>query len=71
MLVAVSASGVYVDPNMLAHWDCVVCGNSFDTIREEISFTFLEQTLLEGETYQARLRHKKVFQAEMMAAHLY
>ena len=36
--------------NLVSHGDCMVCGKSFDTIREEITFNFLEQTHLDGES---------------------
>ena len=55
------------EPNFVHHGDCSVCGKSFDTIKEEILFNFLEQTHIDGESYQTRLRRKNAFQAGMQA----
>ena len=65
--VAVSTNGACGEPNIVHHGDCYVCGKSFDTIKEEILFNFLEQTHIDGESYQTRLRRRNAFQAGMQA----
>ena len=65
--IAISNSGVCGLPNQVAFGDCIVFGKSFETIREEITFNFLEQTHLVGETYNTRLRRRNAFQAGMLA----
>ena len=65
--VAVTTSGACGEPNIVQHGDCSVCGKSFETIKEEILFNFLEQTHIDGESYQTRLRRRKAFQAAMQA----
>ena len=62
-----STSGACGEPNIVHHGDCYVCGKSFDTIKEEILFNFLEQTHIDGESYQTRLRRRNAFQAGMQA----
>ena len=42
-VMAVSASGVWKDPYLVTHWDCAICGKSFDTIREDFTFKFLNK----------------------------
>ena len=65
--VAVSTSGTSGEPNIVQHGDCYVCGKSFDTFKEEILFNFQEQTNIEGESSQTRLRWRNAFQAGMQA----
>ena len=65
--VAVSTSGICGNPNQIYQGDCAVCGTFFDTIKEEITFDYLERTHMTDETYLARLRRRKAFQAGMAA----
>ena len=63
--VAVSTSGICGNPNQIYQRDCAVCGKCFATIKEEITFDYLERTHMADETYLARLRRRKAFQAGM------
>ena len=65
--VAVNTSAACGEPNIVHHEDCYVCGKSFDTSREEFLFNSLEQTHIDGESYQTRLRRRNAFQAGMQA----
>ena len=65
--VPVNTSGAFGELKIVHHGYCYVCGNSFDTIKEEILFNFLEQTHIDGESYQTRLRRRNAFQAGMQA----
>ena len=65
--VAVRTSATCGKPNFFEHGDCYVCGRSFDTIREEITLNFLEQTDIDGELYHTRLRRRNALQAGMLA----
>ena len=65
--VAVRTSGVCGNPNYVARSDCYVCGKSFGSIKEEITFDYLERTHMPGETYLARMRRRDAFEAGMSA----
>ena len=65
--VAVSTSGVCGNPNYVARSDCYVCRKSFGSIKEEITFYYLERTHMHGETYLARMRRRDAFEAGVSA----
>ena len=65
--VAVDTSGICGNPNQSYQGDCGVCGKSFDTVKEEITFDYLERTRMTDVTYLARLRGRKALQAGMVA----
>ena len=65
--VAVGTSGICGNPNQIYQGDCVVCDKSFDSIKKEITFDYLERTHMTDEKYLARLRRRKAFQAGMAA----
>ena len=65
--VAVSSSGICGNANQVTQCDCIVCGKSADTIKEEITFDYLERTHIAGESNVARLRRRNGFQARMHA----
>ena len=49
----------------MARSDCYACGKSFGSIKEEITFDYLERTHMPGETYLARMRRRDAFEAGM------
>ena len=65
--IAVSASGVCRTSNFVARGDCVVCGNDFGSIKEEVTLDYLERTHLSGESYLTRVRRRNAFEAGMAA----
>ena len=65
--VAVSTSGICGNPNYVARGDCWMCGKSFGSMKEEITFDYLERTHMPGETYLTRERRRDAFEAGMSA----
>ena len=41
--VAVTGSGICGNPNLVSRGDCIICGKSFATIKEELTFDYLER----------------------------
>ena len=65
--LGISASGLCGQPNDVLSSGCVVCGNSFQAIKEEVTLGYLESTHIPGETYEQRQSRRKAFQAGMKA----
>ena len=66
--LGISASGLCGEPNDLIYSGCVVCGKSFQAIKEEVTLGYLESTHLPGETYEQRQSRRRAFEAGMKAA---
>ena len=66
--VANGTSGIFANLNQIYQGDCAVCSKSFGTIKENITFDYLERTHMADKTYLARLRRRKSFQTVMAAA---
>ena len=47
--------------------DCIICGISFATFKEEITIDYPEQTHQAGESYAERRRRRIAFEAGMNA----
>ena len=62
-----SVSGTCGLQNETFHCGCVVCGKSFEDIKEEITLGNLEQTHIAGETYEQRIAQHNAFQSGMKA----
>ena len=65
--VAVTGSGICGNPNLVSHGVCIICGISFATIKEEITFDYLERTRQAGESYAEHRRRRIAFEARMNA----
>ena len=65
--VAVTSSGICGNYNFVSRGDCMICGKSFATIKEEITFDYLERTHQVGESHAERLRRRNAFEAGMNA----
>ena len=65
--LGISASGLCGQPNDVLYSDCVVCGKSFQAIKEEVTLGYLESTHLPGETYDQRQSRRRAFEAGMKA----
>ena len=65
--MAVSTSGVCGQPNEVHPGDCIVCGRSFPTFKEEVTLGYLESTHILWETYRNRMARRHAFQAGMNA----
>ena len=65
--LGISVSGSCGLQNENFHSGCVVCDKSIEDIRAEITLGYLEQTHIEGETYEQRAARRDAFQAGMKA----
>ena len=65
--LGISASGLCGQPNDVLYGGCVVCGKSFQAIKEEVTLGFLESTHVPGETYEQRQARRRAFEAGMRA----
>ena len=65
--LGISASGLCGQPNDVLYSGCVVCGKSFQAIKEEVTLGYLESTHLPGETYEQRQSRRRAFEAGMKA----
>ena len=65
--LGISASGLCGQPNDVLYSGCVVCGKSFQAIKEEVTLGYLESTHLPGETYDQRQSRRRAFEAGMKA----
>ena len=53
------------EPNFANFGDCLVCGRTYEQIREMSALTFLEATTTSNETYAERPRRRETFIAGM------
>ena len=65
--LGISASGLCGQPNDVLYSGCVVCGKSFQAIKEEVTLGYLESTHIPGETYEQRQSRRRAFEAGMKA----
>ena len=65
--LGISVSGLCGQPNDVLYSDCVVCGKSFQAIKEEVTLGYLESTHIPGETYEQRQSRRRAFQAGIKA----
>ena len=49
------------EPNFANYGDCVVCGRSYEQIKEMSALIFLESTTTNGESYAERQRRREAF----------
>ena len=63
--ISIRVSNKYGEPNFANFGDCVVCGRTYEQIREISALTFLEATTTSGETYAERRRRREAFIAGM------
>ena len=61
--LGLSASGLCGQPNDVLYSGCVVCGKSFQAIKEEVTLGYLESTHIPGETYEQRQSRRRAFEA--------
>ena len=65
--LGISASGLCGQPNDVLYSGCVVCGKSFQAIKEDVPLGYLESTHIPGKTYEQRQSRRRTFQAGMKA----
>ena len=65
--LGISASGLCEQPNDVLYSGCIVCGKSFQAIKEEVALGYLENTLNPGETCEQRQSRRRAFEAGMEA----
>ena len=53
------------EPNAAAYGDCIVCGKSYEQIRETAVLTYLESTSRRGETHYDQQRRRDAYLAGM------
>ena len=53
------------EPNAAAYGDCIVCGRSYEQIRETAVLTYLESTSRRGETHYDQQRRRDAYLAGM------
>ena len=65
--LGISASGLCGQPNDVLYSGWVVCGKSFQAIKEEVTLGYIESTHIPGETYEQRQSRRLAFEAGMKA----
>ena len=65
--LGISVSGMCGQPNDVLYGGCVVCGKSFQAIKEEVTLGYLESTHVPGETSEQRKSRRRAFQAGIKA----
>ena len=63
----ISVSGNCGILNETFYTGCVVCGNSYTDIKEEINLGYIEQIHIAGETNEQRIARRDAFQPGMKA----
>ena len=63
--ISIRVSNRCGEPNFANYGDCVVCGRSYEQIKEMSALTFLESTTTSGESYAERQRRREAFVAGM------
>ena len=57
--ISIRVSNKCAEPNFANYGDCLVCGRSYEQIKEMSALTFLESTTTSGESYAERQRRRK------------
>ena len=52
-------------PNTAQYGDCIVCGRSYEQVKETVGLSYFESTTYRGETYGERLRRLEACLAGM------
>ena len=63
--ISIRVSNKCGEPNFANYGDCVVCGRSYEQIKEMPALTFLELTTTSGESYAERQRRREAVIAGM------
>ena len=63
--ISIRVSNKCGEPNLANYGDCVVCGRSYEQIKEMSALTFLESTTTSCESYAERQRRREAFLAGM------
>ena len=56
--LAISASGIYGQPNYNQHDDCIVCGKPFATNQKEVTLGYLKKTHVSEENFPKNPKKK-------------
>ena len=63
--ISIRVSNKCGEPNFANYGGCVVCGRSYEQVKEMSALTFLESTTTSGESYAERQRRREAFVAGM------